>query len=264
MVEGTTTVDASLGTGRDFDVRPDGSWVGVFERGDGLHVAHTHGPGFRVSQALRYPMVRAIGYDRIVLVEARPLPNTSGGTVLSLDGQVHREFSIGDGVQDVVVLEDLIAITYFDEGVFSGRPPSEQGIAFFDFDGEFFGGYQSLFGAAAVDIADCYAACRAGRSTLAFSAYTGFELVRVRPRTREQELVPLPPELHGASALSVVGDRCYFFSPYDRKGSLLAWRPDAAAREIGCHSGLLRGIESGRFLSTGAHGFTVLSPDIPG
>ena len=49
-----------------------------------------------------------------------------------------------------------------------------------------------------------------------------------------------------------------------RKGSLLAWRPDAAAREIGCHSGLLRGIESGRFLSTGAHGFTVLSPDIAG
>ncbi len=199
-----------------------------------------------------------------MLVDARPLPNTPGGAVLSLDGQVQREFFIGDGVNDVVVLEDLIAITYFDEGVFRGRSPSEQGIAFFDFDGEFFGGYQSLFGAAAVDIADCYAACRAGRSTLAFSAYTGFELVRVRPRAREQELVALPAELHGASALSVVGDLGYFFSPYDSKRSLIAWRPNEAAREIGRHSGPLRGIETGRFLSTGEHGFTVISADIAG
>jgi hypothetical protein len=255
MVEEVTEVDRQLGRARDFDVRPDGSWVGVFERPDGLHLVDSSGGETRLAQQLRFPLARAIGWDRVAVVDSRPLPNISGGVLLSLDGKLVRTFSTGDGVQDVVVLDDLVAVTYFDEGVFSGIPPGDQGIAFFNLDGEFFAGYQTLYGAEAVDVADCYAACRAGRHTLAFSPYAGFPLVRVNPRAHTQEVLGLPKNLQGASALSVLGDAVYFFV----KQKLFAWRAGERPSEAGRYDGTLRGLENGRFLASGEHGFTILN-----
>lgn len=258
MIEEITEVDRSLGVARDFDVLCDGSWVGVFQREDGVYIAHSDGREFRLKQSVRYPVVRALNRDRVIVLDARKRSNTPGAFLFSADGKLDHAFSAGDGIQDVVVLGDLIAVTYFDEGVFGDFPPSEQGIAFFDFQGQLFAGYQALFGSRAVRIVDCYSACRVDPQTLAFSAYTGFPLVRVHPRTSTQEVVELPRRLHGASALCVRGDLTFFFSPYDRIGVILSWQPGAKPKEVARHPGHLRGLEDGRFLAVGEHGFTVL------
>ena len=258
MLEDATTVDRSLGSARDFDVREDDSWVGLFERSDGLYVADSHGHSFPLGQRVRYPILRAVGFDRVVVADARPVPTTPGGLVISLSGQTLCSFSVGDGIQDLLVLDDAIVVTYFDEGVFGGTAPSEQGLAFFDLQGTLLGGYQSVFGAEAVDVADCYAACVLGRNRVAFSAYTGFELVLLNPRARVQDVHPLPKELHGASALSMRGEDAYLYGPYGHKRGVFCWRSGSAPRFLGEHSGPLRGLRAGRFLLKGEHGFTVL------
>ena len=112
-----------------------------------------------------------------------------------------------------------------------------------------------------MDVADCYAACRVDDHTLAFSPYTGFPLVRANARKRLHEAVALPRRLHGSSALSVRGDATYLFGPYEDKRTLFAFRRGQPPRELGRHSGPLRGLEFGRFLSIGQHGFTVLDVD---
>jgi hypothetical protein len=259
MEETVTQIERSLGVGRDLDLRADDSWVGAFDRAGKLYVCDSYGATFPVPQLVRFPIVRAIGFDRVLLVDSRPMPNTPGGFVYSMAGELTATLHVGDGVQDAVVLDDLIALTYFDEGVFSGIRPSEQGIAFFEYDGRLFDGYQSMFGSEAVDIVDCYAACRISGQSLAFTAYTGFELVRLNPRKRHQEVVEIPKSVQGHSALSVNGAHACFFGPYSRKRALLSWTPRTAPEKIGSHTGPLRGISQHQFLSIGEHGYTIVS-----
>lgn len=259
MEQTVIEIERAVGVGRDYDVRPDDSWVGVFERAGALEVCDSYGARFQLPHPVRFPIVRAVGFDRVVVVDSRPSAGDPGGRVYSMAGEPMATLHVGDGVQDVVVLDDLITVTYFDEGVFSGMPPSEQGVAFFHLDGEPYGGYQTMFGAEAVDIADCYAACRVNAQVLAFVPYTGFELVRLNPRTHQQDVIDVPEKLHGASAISVMGDRVCLFGPYSQKQSLFVWTPGKAPQKIGTHSGTLRGIGPHRFISNGEHGYTVVS-----
>lgn len=264
MLERVTSVAKSLGSAQDFDLRPDGSWIGLFQWPDGLHVADSSGRSFPVHQPVRYPILRALGFDRVVLVDRRPLPAGPGGFILSLQGQLLHSFSVGDGIQDVIVLDDVIVVTYFDEGIFSGISPAEEGIAFFDLDGVLLGGYQSAFGEKAVDIADCYAACPIGQNRIAFTAYTGFELVFLNPRACAQEIQELPEDLHGVSALSIRGNDVYFYGPSAQKQALLSWEPGKLPQHLGEHIGPLRGLQDGRFLAKNEHGYTVVDCTVAG
>jgi hypothetical protein len=52
-----------------------------------------------------------------MIVDSRPEPTTPGGLMFSLAGEKLCSFAVGDGIQDVLVLDDVIVVTYFDEGV---------------------------------------------------------------------------------------------------------------------------------------------------
>jgi hypothetical protein len=65
-------------------------------------------------------------------------------------------------------------------------------------------------------------------------------------------------DLHGAAAVTFQRDRVFLFSPYSSEDSVLEYR-DGVAHEIGRHVGPLRGLEYGRFLSIGEHGFATLT-----
>jgi len=258
MDERIVSVERELGAAMDFDVLRDGTWVGLFQRPNGIFVVSSQGSEFAVGASVSFPLVRFIDSGHIVVVSQRALRDAGRSFIARVDGAGQIPLAAGDGIQDVIVLGDLIAVTYFDEGVFSGIAPSEQGIAFFDFHGQLFAGYRSLFGSDAVDIVDCYAACRVDHHTVGFSAYLGFDLAWASPRGRKHGVQPLPTDLHGAAAITFQRDRVYLFSPYNSKGKVLEYN-DGAMREIGRHSGPLRGLEHGRFLANGEHGFTLMT-----
>jgi hypothetical protein len=262
MIETSTSVDRSLGIAVDFDVGVNGDWVGLFRRGGGsLHVESSVGSSFSVPITPRFPCIRSIGDKRILIVDSRTRGDTPNGHIFSDAGEVLAAFDVSDGVADVVVLETAFAVTYFDEGVFGGRAPSSEGVAFFAFDGDFSWGYLSGSGSGAAGIADCYCACRAGRNLLAFCPYPGFPLVELDLCTRVQKMESLPEALHGASALSKRRQDTFFYGPYSRKHGLFRWTPGEPPSVVGNHCGPLRGLDGGRFLSKGEHGFTIVEAE---
>ncbi len=259
MNEVTVEIDRAFGTGRDYDVARSDEWVGIFEVGPHHHtVRFANSSGFDLGPELRFPKVRHLGDKRIIILDSRTFRGLLNGYIFGRDGTLLTRFFAGDGIKDVVVLGDLFAVTYFDEGVFGDVPPSEQGIAFFDFEGKYLWGYKSLMGSEAVDITDCYCAVRVDHHTLAFSPYTGFELVRLQPRTRKQEVIEMLPMLWGASALSLKEEVAFVFGSYEHQQTIFEWRPGEKPIELGLHSGRLRGLEGGCFLSCGEHGFTIV------
>ncbi len=255
--ERVTNFDPGWGELVDVDVLPSGEWAGVFRNSGQLFVRTADACAVAPANA-RFPLVRCLESGRYVLVDTRAENGRPNGWVLTLAPLTVREFFAGDGIQDVLASSEHIVVTYFDEGVFSGIRPGDEGVAIFSNSGEFRTGYQTALGRDAVEICDCYAACREGATGVVFLPYTDFPLVRLDVRTLEQTVEPTPQVLHGAAAISTAGGRCLFYSPYEVRGGILAWRPGEPPSVIGSYTGLLRGLPGGRFLSHGTRGFTIV------
>jgi hypothetical protein len=82
--------------------------------------------------------------------------------------------------------------------------------------------------------------------------------VFLNPRAGTQNVHALPEKLHGATALSVDGDRVFLYGPYGNKHAVFLWSTSSTPQLIFERSGALRGLQAGRFLAQGEHGFTVL------
>lgn len=255
--ETATNLDPAWGELVDVDVLESGEWTGLFRSGEGLFVrtARTCVPA---PSGIRFPLIRSVDPDRCVVVDTRTQKGRANGWVLSLQQEDVRTFFAGDGIQDVLASAHAIVVTYFDEGVFSSITPSQEGVAIFTNAGQMRAGYQPLFGAEAVDIAECYAACWENDSRMAFVPYTGFPLVRLDVKSLEQHVQPTPRALHGASAISTFRGAVLFYGPYDEKNSILSWTPTNRPFAMGSHPGPLRGLRGGRFLTHGTSGFTII------
>jgi hypothetical protein len=262
MIETATLLPPRLGAAQDFDLGLDDAWVGLFRRADGTSFVHSSRfAPFQIAAALESPRIRRLGEDRVVVADSRSRGASPNGFIFSSTGEQLRAFDAGDGVQDVITFGDLFAVSYFDEGVFGTASPSNQGVAVFDRDGKYSWGYASRLGADAVEIADCYSACRLDDDRLAFSPYTSFPLVVLNLRSGAQEVVELPEALHGATALSIRGKHTFFYGPYASKDRLFRWAPGEEPVDLGRHAGPLRGIGAGRFVASSERGFTLLQPD---
>jgi hypothetical protein len=255
--EAATELDPGWGELLDVDVLESGDWIGLFRSENALYV-RTPRRSMPAPLGIRFPLIRALDRDRCVLVDSRTDRAHHNGWVLSLPRSETRSFVAGDGIQDVLATSDAIVITYFDEGVFSGIAPSNEGVAIFTDEGQLRAGYLSLFGPKAADVADCYAACWESDSRIAFLPYTGFPLVRLDLRTLDQQVAPTPRRLHGASAISISGETVLVYGPYDKKKTMYSWTPGREPSAIGRHPGPLRGLRNGRFLAREPSGFTVM------
>ena len=258
MIEATTETDRAYGRARDFDVNRRDEWVGIFEKEKGAFRVHFGtSENFPLDLPLNYPAIRLLDDDRILVVDTtRITKERENAHIFRRTGEPVASFCAGDDIVDIVILEDLIAITYSDEGIFGGVPPSEQCIAFFDFRGQLLWGYRSMMGFDAVEFYDCDCACRVDRHVLAFLPC--YPLVQLAPRTRTQRIDELPSSLEGATALSMRGPAAFFYEPDDNQRSIFRWLPGHKPEEIGKYPGPLRGLEWGRFLSLGYHGFTAI------
>jgi hypothetical protein len=260
--ETATNLDPSWGELVDLDLVESTEWVGVFRTSDGLAI-RTPTACVQAPAGIRYPLIRRLDDSRCVLVDTRTARGRVNGWVISPRTNETLPFFPGDGIADVLANGNAIVVTYFDEGVLSGIEPGSEGIAIFTGEGRLRAGYQTSLGSEAVDTLDCYAACWEDDTTIAFLPYTGFPLVRLDIGSLEQEVKPTPRSIHGASALSITSDTALFYSPYDLKTSLISWASAVRPVPIGKHPGPLRGLRSGRFISLGTSGFTVVDAAQP-
>jgi hypothetical protein len=263
VLTGLSVVEAFLvaepaGPGVDVDVGLDGGWVLARAGDHGTRIELSDGRTVDGPEETCFPVVRFLADGRLLLLDRSPASGGPNAWILRSTGLIDASFVAGWGIEDVVVLRDFIAVTYFDEGIYKGSS-GQEGVAFFDLDGRRVVGYREMMGASAVGIEDCCAACRVDSETLAFCPYDRFPLVRVTPRTRRQRITELPRILHGASAISMFGDLAFFFGLGKSNDTLFAWREGEGAVEVAHLAGRARGLEGGRFLAASDHGFSILS-----
>jgi hypothetical protein len=198
---------------------------------------------------LRFPIVRLIDATTALVLDTRTAGEQNAWIIRSGTG-ITAHFLAGDAVGDVVILAGVVAVTYFDEGIYGHTPPSPEGIAIFSTDGVLLWGYHSTLGKAAATIDDCYCASAGPDGRLWFHPYSDFPLVALHCRTKTQDIFPLPVALRGSKALSTDGSRHWLFSPSPHKSTLFSWTPGALEpTPIGTFDGRLRGLCGGRFLN---------------
>lgn len=248
------------------DIDKAGNWIAVVDSGTGLRLV-TPWSDVPLPFDLRYAAVRWLdGKALVVSGRIRKAGDVNAWIIDPVDGTILHAFSIGDGVEDVVVLKDFIAVSYFDEGVFSGISPSHEGVAIFDHSGVYLWGYTSSF-TDAVDIVDCYAMCQSGPNRITFFAYTEFKLVEVDVAARQQSVRPAPLEVQGCHDLTCVKTTAILRGPYSKNGDRTAPRSEVFAvdqRGKGFELEPLpgryaRGLSNGRFLLVGDHQVDVVT-----
>jgi hypothetical protein len=194
------------------------------------------------------------------------LADSHGGiaAVIDLHGNVAARFEAGDCIEQVLCNSERIVLTYFDQGVFSGRSPSDEGVAIFSPSGDFITGFHSKFGWKPVGIADCYCACLDPLGRLLFSPYTDFPLVRWDVTTGEMSLWELPEELHACGALSATESHAYFWAPQNEKTNRI-FRFDLESGQITVAGELApprhrQPLPEGRFLAWDNTSYLIVDP----
>ncbi|NNU83779.1 TetR family transcriptional regulator [Geobacillus sp. BMUD] len=210
-----------------------------------------NGVVFRPAVAVRFPIIRWVDSERVLLADARSDGSGHNVFLIDLHGTVRHSFCGGDGIEDIAVGREGIWISYFDEGVF-GKGISTEGLVLFRFDGSPIWKYHSHLTDCPM-IVDCYAINKGKASTLWLFPYSDFSLIQVDPFTKTWKRYEVPTVLHGSTALCVRGNYAYFGNSYDAKEELYSWNiGNGEPEKIGRIQGTVRGLgpkETSHFIS---------------
>lgn len=242
----------------DADLTSDGVWVAIIGQ-ESADAAIFCDQEIRLPRKFRFPNVRVVDRQHFLVVESRvSSANDANAALVNLDAAwAPRYFPVGDGVQDVLITANFIVCTYFDEGIFGATPISHEGVAVFDKCGAFQFGYRTRLKGAAVDIADCYAACHIAGDSIAFSPYDKFPLVNWDLNTGAQSLWRLPGSLHGAQSLVEYRGGYFLHSPRKHPHAVFHWQ-DGKSKQVAMHAGRLKPLGGGRFLEISANEVSVV------
>ena len=248
-----------------FDIDDKGNWLALTRTAERLHLWSAGKPigvergisdAMQIDPALA--MVRAMGPQALIVTHRiRRRGDINAWIVSVADGAILRSFSVGDGVNDALILSDFIVISYFDEGIYGDTRPAKEGIAIFDHSGAYLWGYQSEIDDAAM-IDDCYAICPAGPNRIQFFSYSDFPLVELDVERRIQTKTAVPKWLHGCGAITSLGLTTFLRGPYPskrapqeaRNGVFALNRMTGKTRPAGLVPGsFVRGLHNGQMLS---------------
>lgn len=168
-------------------------------------------------QKMNYHFVQPLNSGLLLVASRCYCQNGIGENNAALfdnQGNIIRQFCLGDGIEDVIVLSDgRIVTSYFDEGVFGNygwdKPLGASGLVVWDKDG-------SILWEADNDICDCYAMNIDNSEKLWYYFYTEFELVC----TDLQKEKKYQPDISGACMfiLTADGQSVIFDKGYDDHG----------------------------------------------
>ncbi|MDO4781825.1 MAG: hypothetical protein Q4A09_01250 [Capnocytophaga felis] len=114
---------------------------------------------------MKFPLMQMLDNGSFLLVDMRAV--SANAFIFNAEGVLKKSFFVGDAIQDVAFSDGKLIVSYFDEGVF-GYPPSTEGLAVFNMEGELLFGVNSSFGEDY--ICDCYALCKSGANSKLFKS----------------------------------------------------------------------------------------------
>lgn len=206
---------------------------------------------------LKYPIVRLIDEEKFLLLDSRTDSNKQNAFIYDFNGQLLKTFLAGDGIQDVLIQNNKIVITYFDEGVFGKDGPNNNGLTVFNFDGkQEFGFNESIQD---LHIYDCYCICKQDKNKVLFYAYDFFNVVQLNLDNFEWQEFKTPNDFEGASAMTNIDDKIIFHSSYHDKKSFFLWdRQSGEVTKVGEYGSDLKGLQGGKFLTFGEKAFVII------
>jgi len=253
MKEHITHIDLEGEILIDIDLARDESYIGITDKGNVILPFTT----VFIPQSFRHPIIRWIDDGQFLIVDARVSARVNNCFIYDLDGKVHSQFFVGDGVQDVEIVKEKIIVTYFDEGVFGMEGPNNEGLVVFDNAGQILFRYNEKHQEAI--IADCYCICSHGSNKILFYPYTEFPLIELDLDSWEETSYKVPEGLEGSNSITYTQDSLIFHSPYYDKKGVFKWvMGETSAERIGEYEEGLRGLKDGRFLFIGERAFTIL------
>lgn len=175
------------------------------------------------TQKMNYHFVQPLNSGLLLVASRCYCKNGIGENNAALfdnHGNIIRQFCLGDGIEDVIVLSNgRIVTSYFDEGVFGNygwdEPLGASGLVVWDKGGR-------ILWEADNDICDCYALNIDNSERLWYYYYTEFELVC----TDLQKEKVYQPDISGSSMfiLTADGQSVIFDKGYDDHGSFVKER----------------------------------------
>lgn len=257
MTEQIFTIDTTAKI-LDIDTNSSGNYIAITDRYEVIT------PLFRTQlpEGHRFIMVRQLG-NALFLVLSLGIKQTSNAWIYNSEGMLLQSFFAGDSIEDILVFEDKIVCTYFDEGVFGDEGPNTEGLAVFNFQGQMLYGFNSN---ANWLIADCYCACKMNANTVLFYPYADFPMIALNLDTFTWERHETPLEFQGAHVMSYNNGQVILHSTYKNKENFFLWDMKGNdVKKAGAFSGRLKGLENGKFMSFGNNGFSIIDPlNIPG
>jgi len=256
MKETIRIIEQSENKCLDIDAHDNLDFLTITETGEIISTTFE----IRVDIDVQFPIIRRLDYDKFLLVDARTSRGRNNAWIIENQGRIVKDFMVGDGIEDILVQQGKIVITYFDEGVLSGIKPSDQGLVVFNFEGRILFKYLDNYGQF-VDVTDCYCICPKGNNSVLFSLYTDYPLIELNLETFDQIIHKPPKKLNGSASIANRGADVFFHSPYQDKRGIYRWTigSDQAMR-IGEYSPRLRGLKGGKFLKCGERGYTIIDP----
>lgn len=171
---------------------------------------------------------------------------------------IRQSFFAGNSIEDVLVFEDKIVCTYFDEGVFGDEGPNTEGLAVFDFQGQMLYGFNSN---ANWLISDCYCACKMSANTVLFYPYADFPMIALHLDTFTWDRYETPADFQGAHVMTYNAGQVILHSTYKNKVNFFLWDMEGnKVKKFGAFSGRLKSLEHGKFMSFGNNGFSIIDP----
>lgn len=129
---------------------------------------HTENWKTNIKDEFKHPIIRRIDDDSVLIVETRVKENNENAKVFNKNGELTNSFYIGDAVNDVIVYERKLVVSYFDEGVMAQKKYSKEGLALFNKKGIMKWGFNSN---SKFEIWDCYQIVKTGHNKVLFFGY---------------------------------------------------------------------------------------------
>jgi hypothetical protein len=221
----------------------------------------TNGGQLALQCQFRYGCIRELDFDRFLII-GEQIGVSDTGHIFDYTGRKILSFNAGEYIADVLVQANQIVVSYFDQAA-GEKPPTGEGIAIFDFEGQQVFGYES---GGHGFILDCYCICKQDNDSILAYTYTGFPLQELRLTDYRLTQQPTPTDFKGSYALTSNRGHVIFYSSYEDHNSFFWWnRKDRVQRfgnfKLGARGKMaarIRGIGAGKFLLYDLDSFSIV------
>lgn len=255
MDEKVIIIDTETNKVLDLDTDGQEMFIAFCDNGEVI----TNDKRVKINLQVQYPIIRILDNNRFLLADSRTTDYQRNAFIYDFSGQLLNSFLAGDGIQDILVHNSKIIVTFFDEGVFGEDGPNNNGLTVFNFEGiQEFGFNESTND---LHIYDCYCICKHDYNKVLFYAYDYFDVTELNLDNYKWVKIKTPSDFMGASALTSKKEKIIFHSSYNDKQSFFEWNTQTMiVTKIGTYSSHLKGLENGKFLAIGENGYTIVIP----